>query len=674
MKYMMQQLREEEVEAIRASVMFDANWYITRYPDVARLNMDPVEHYLWIGARLGRDPSPRFKSTMYLEKNPDVAEANMNPLVHYILYGQKEGRIVSDSRDSLSESDLLEKCTLPYYGKQFYDLVEKAKSRTKNPGTSKEYDTIKSAFDFHYYLAKYSDLARAKKLDFVQHYIEWGWREGRNPSPHFSTKHYLARYPDVDINPFYHWLTIGRPEGRIAQPYTNFEEMCDLLNLTPKDVEDTLIARRNDLRSRLEHGVLGEMVAKATKLEPLIAHAWREAFDIKLPPFHSDSIVLEVVAIHRLHQAANFSRAKAAVVIPHCRLSGSTRIAGYLASALAETYSADELVIIRTDLDVMQFPKWFPDGCRHIDFVNATKKLNSRQKQKILTEFLRSLCLDCIFNVNSSLLWDVYMSYGKALSSSMSLYSYFFCNDKTIYGFWDGYPIKYFYRHFDTLAGVITDSHFLADELRQRYLVPPAQIEKIVVLETPVVTESPPAQRPAIDSERRPQVFWSGRFDRQKRVDIVRDVAQMMPDVLFRLWGEPVTESNACSFDESDNIRLEGVYSDISELPLEQCDLWLYTSEWDGVPNILIEISALGIPLVGSLTGGTGEILRDGYAYAVADIENVNAYVTAIRSILDNPAVARERALELRSLVVSRRTPENYRQALLTLLAQRGTV
>lgn len=33
---------------------FDADWYLARYPDVALLGMDALEHYRWIGARLGR--------------------------------------------------------------------------------------------------------------------------------------------------------------------------------------------------------------------------------------------------------------------------------------------------------------------------------------------------------------------------------------------------------------------------------------------------------------------------------------------------------------------------------------------------------------------------------------------------------------------------------------------
>ena len=45
----------------------------------------------------------------------------------------------------------------------------------------------------------------------------WGWREGRDPSAHFSTKGYLEKNPDVaemDICPLVHWKLKGKKEKR----------------------------------------------------------------------------------------------------------------------------------------------------------------------------------------------------------------------------------------------------------------------------------------------------------------------------------------------------------------------------------------------------------------------------------------------------------------------------
>jgi GT2 family glycosyltransferase len=83
----------EDVEAIRASRLFDAEWYLETYPDVKLLGMDPAEHYLWLGARLNRNPSPRFDGAEYLRFNTDVSEGGHNPLLHYERWGKEEARL-----------------------------------------------------------------------------------------------------------------------------------------------------------------------------------------------------------------------------------------------------------------------------------------------------------------------------------------------------------------------------------------------------------------------------------------------------------------------------------------------------------------------------------------------------------------------------------------------------
>ncbi len=83
---------KEDVELVLGSGLFDAKWYIERYPDVRALGLEPIEHYLAIGARLRRNPSPNFDSIGYLRENVDVAKRKMNPLLHYARWGKREGR------------------------------------------------------------------------------------------------------------------------------------------------------------------------------------------------------------------------------------------------------------------------------------------------------------------------------------------------------------------------------------------------------------------------------------------------------------------------------------------------------------------------------------------------------------------------------------------------------
>jgi len=81
----------EDIETVRASKWFDAEWYVTEYPDVANASMDPAEHYLRHGAPEGRDPGPEFSTEAYLRDHPELAETGANPLLHFLRSGPGRG-------------------------------------------------------------------------------------------------------------------------------------------------------------------------------------------------------------------------------------------------------------------------------------------------------------------------------------------------------------------------------------------------------------------------------------------------------------------------------------------------------------------------------------------------------------------------------------------------------
>ena len=85
---------------IAGSTLFDSDWYLTRYPDVAANGLDPLRHYVEFGWREGRDPSLFFSTRGYLKANRDVAEQGINPLLHYIEHGEAEGRKAPGARSS----------------------------------------------------------------------------------------------------------------------------------------------------------------------------------------------------------------------------------------------------------------------------------------------------------------------------------------------------------------------------------------------------------------------------------------------------------------------------------------------------------------------------------------------------------------------------------------------
>lgn len=73
-------------------------------------------------------------------------------------------------------------------------------------------------FDRNFYVANNPDVA-ASGVDPLSHYLEYGWKEGREPSAGFTGKQYLSLNPDVEIsgnNPLVHFLNYGIAEGRLG--------------------------------------------------------------------------------------------------------------------------------------------------------------------------------------------------------------------------------------------------------------------------------------------------------------------------------------------------------------------------------------------------------------------------------------------------------------------------
>ena len=566
---------------------------------------------------------------------------------------------------------------IPYTGKTLADRVDYARYDA-DPDPAQDipgYDRVADAMDLAYYLSTYPDLAQARKVDPVGHYMRRGAAENRNPQRYFGTRQYLERYPEAaedPAGPFHYYLTKGAAEGHVTVPFKRFDEMAGLLGMTPLAAQHVLNTRYGDIRDRLEKGTLGEMVHKATAFEPLISATWPDALSLRLPPFHSDVVVNRVVAMQALAKAANFKRARTIICVNKPRWGGARRMEGHIAHALATGIPPEEIVLLSTDGSGDLPQGRLPDGVRYVPFADLAAPLKGDEAMRTLVQFLRALRPETVFNVNSRLMWDAMGPYGRAMKASFRMIGCLFCNEQTQLGHATGYPLTRVYRNFDVMDAVVTDSHALAEELRTRHMLTGVAAEKVQVLSAPADPAIPLAQAPEADPMRRAQIFWSGRFDAQKRLDIVYDVARARPDLDFRLWGASVMTPMRAWGDAPQNVLFEGTYDHFADLPMEQADLWLYTSGWDGVPSILLEVAMTGVPLVGTDVGGTTEVLRDGFAEVIAEDAPAGAYLTGIERILADTSAARTRAQALRAHLLANRTPQAYAKAVFGLMTGEG--
>ena len=111
-----------------------------------------------------------------------------------------------------------------------------ADAREERKRLSRDADKIRQAglFDEAWYLKQYPDVARAGQSPLA-HYLRYGWEEGRDPSPDFSTVYYLESNRDVaagGMNPLVHYLSVGRLEGRKTKGASHAREAPEFVRET----------------------------------------------------------------------------------------------------------------------------------------------------------------------------------------------------------------------------------------------------------------------------------------------------------------------------------------------------------------------------------------------------------------------------------------------------------
>lgn len=568
-------------------------------------------------------------------------------------------RVVPDPRDETTN-----------IGPVFDAAVANVRGRMRSAGVDHDYDLAYDSFDLTHFLLQARHLLTGEG-EPLETFLKNGVLAKASPEVNFDMRSYLERYParatGTAGSPYVAWLKEGRDAGEIADPAPGLELMSEVLARPAPELAALLGDLRVDLQRRLRTGRLGAMVARAAEVEPLIGEVWPEMTKPKIPPFFNRTNSIQISAIHAAQSAAGFAQARVVLVVSDPRWGWGRRAEGHLAHAIARHLDPSQVVVVYTDQGGCAPRGRFPDGVREVDLASHLGDLDPDAAGRVLVELIRSFRADVVVNINSVLLYQALNPYGKALAATQRIFLLMFGNEQLALGNWVGLPLRYFYRCVDLAEGVITDSAYLRDWLVDRHQLPEESQDRIHVLRAPV---DPNLELRAVvprDPGDRPQVFWGGRLDRQKRVDLAFEIARRMPDVDFQMWGEQVLEAPLLEAPPA-NVKLHGAYSHITDLDFGAADAWLYTSAWDGVPSQLLEVAMTGIPLVASQVGGTSEVLSSDDARPIVDLDDPDAYVAALREVLADPGAARRRAVALRERMLRERTEADYDRQVATLL------
>jgi hypothetical protein len=225
----------------------DQQWYLRTHPDVAKAKVDPVQHYLEHGWRERRDPSPWFSSHGYLRRHPDLETRGVCPLVHF-LENDGVGDIWSypgfdlrwTVRRHLGAEPVSFESLLQFFFPGLPAIADRAGLDRATAWREVEvaapallrmirsladqelaiYEQVIRLVDPEWYLETYKDVASAK-VDPIDHYLTYGWRERRDPNPWFATGWYIEQNPEAGEphgSAVEHFIRTGAREGKPPHP------------------------------------------------------------------------------------------------------------------------------------------------------------------------------------------------------------------------------------------------------------------------------------------------------------------------------------------------------------------------------------------------------------------------------------------------------------------------
>jgi glycosyltransferase involved in cell wall biosynthesis len=174
-----------------------------------------------------------------------------------------------------------------------------------------------------------------------------------------------------------------------------------------------------------------------------------------------------------------------------------------------------------------------------------------------------------------------------------------------------------------------------------------------------------------------------GNFRAMKRQDLlVAAYARLLPEhprARLVLVGDgelrPQLEGQLRTLGLADRVILFGTATDLAPL-YDAFDLFVQASNSEGLPNVLLEASSAGLPIVATDAGGTHEVIEDGRTGLLVPIDDEEALTGAMHRAMGDPELRQRLGTAARDLIATEygmdRFFREYRELYRALLATRG--
>lgn len=140
-----------------------------------------------------------------------------------------------------------------------------------------------------------------------------------------------------------------------------------------------------------------------------------------------------------------------------------------------------------------------------------------------------------------------------------------------------------------------------------------------------------------------------GRLEQQKDYPTMfqafAQIAQLFPETLLLICGQGSLknrlENLVKQLSLQDQVKFLGVHSNISEI-MNVADGYVMSSAWEGMPGVLLEAGATGLPIVATDVSGNQEVVLDGKTGFLVPPQNFAALAKAMEMMMKLPSIERQ--------------------------------
>jgi glycosyltransferase involved in cell wall biosynthesis len=343
-------------------------------------------------------------------------------------------------------------------------------------------------------------------------------------------------------------------------------------------------------------------------------------------------------------------------------VGGVERVAAHAAQAVASRLGGHDLLVLATDQLGLDTLDWFSGTGTLLSLPHLEREpLAWEERALVLAQLIRFWRPQAVLNLHSAAGWRALERFGAALTQPTRWSAGLFCRDRLPNGLPVSHADRYLRSTLPLLERLFCDHQAFLSQLSSDFALTHHSRARLQVLYQPVEFPEIPRESCSLHGER---VLWTGRLCQQKRPDLLVQVAASMPHVQFDLYGPavPADQWQAWGFDRAPNVQACGSYTCLADLPLARYGALLFTSDYEGLPNVLLEAGAFGVPMVAMGVGGVPELINQTTGWLVPPEAGPEGLVLALEHCRADRAEAERRALACRALLRRRHSPRRYWQ------------